>query len=123
MPPVPPPPTAATLAKYGLTAADWNVMCRRQGCICPVCQQPFGDRKLAIDHAHVKGWRARKGKLRSGKRRANRDARVMTPAERRPWVRGILHMWCNGLVRQWLTLPRARSIVAYLEAHEARRFN
>lgn len=120
-PALPPPPTAKTLASYGLSAADWDAMCRQQGYVCPVCQQPFGDRKLAIDHEHVKGWRARKGKLKSGRRRANRDARVMTPAERRPWVRGVLHMRCNGLVRQWLTLPRALAIVAYLQEHEKRR--
>lgn len=118
---LPPPPTKATLSKYGLTAEDWTVMCVVQQLTCPVCQQPFGDRKLVIDHEHVKGWRARKGKLKSGRRRANKDTRVMTPAERRPHVRGILHAWCNRYVRAWLTLSRALSIVAYLKAHEERR--
>ena len=118
------PPSAKTLASYGLTEADWWAMVRRQKGVCPICQQPFGDRKLAIDHEHVKGWRARKrrkSKRKVGGKRADVRLRVMTPAERRPHVRGILHLWCNGLVRSWLTLPRARSIVAYLEAHAARR--
>lgn len=118
------PPTKATLRKYGLDLADWREMCRRQFWTCPICCQPFSDRKLAIDHEHVKGFRARK--RRKGKRkrngvRADVRVRVMRPEERREFVRGILHAWCNRFVRKWLTLPRARSIVAYLEAFEARR--
>ncbi len=122
MPLKPPrPPSVGTLRSYGLTAADWYAMCRRQGYTCPVCRQPFGDRKLVIDHEHVKGWRARKGKLKSGRVRAKKDQRVMTPEQRRPHVRGVLHMWCNGYVRAWLTLDRATSILVYLQDHERRR--
>lgn len=117
----PPPPTKKTLDNYGLTPADWAAMCLRQGNVCPICLKPFADRKLVVDHAHVAGWKARKGRLKSGRRRANKDVRVMTPAQRRPHVRGVLHAWCNGLVRSWLTLPRAKAIVAYLEAHERRK--
>ena len=117
----PKPPSEGTLRSYGLTAADWREMCRRQRGLCPVCGQPFGDRRLVVDHEHVKGWRARKRKLASGKVRAKKDQRVMTPEERRPHVRGVLHMWCNGYVRAWLTLARAESIVAYLREHERRR--
>lgn len=123
-PPLPEPPSEGTLRSYGLTHELWLAMAERQGCICPVCQQPFGDRKLVIDHEHVAGWKARKRRKSkrkvAGKRKEVR-LRVMTPEQRRPHVRGILHAWCNGFVRAWLTLPRARSIVAYLEAHEARR--
>jgi hypothetical protein len=115
------PPSKATLANYGLTAQDWLDMASRQNCTCPICQQPFGDRKLVIDHEHVRGWKARKGKLKSGKVRAKKDQRVMTPAQRKPHVRGILHAWCNGYVRSWLTLARAESILKYLQAHEGRR--
>lgn len=75
---------------------------------------------MVIDHVHVKGWKARKRRLKSGRVRAAKDARVMTPEQRRPHVRGILHAWCNGYVRAWLTLARARSLVAYLEAHAER---
>ncbi len=120
-PKLPPPPSLGTLRSYGLTAADWEAMCRRQRGVCPVCRQPFGDRRLVVDHEHVKGFRARKGKLRSGKVRAKRDQRVMTPEERRRHVRGVLHMWCNGYVRAWLTLERAESIVEYLRSHKSRR--
>ncbi len=41
----------------------------------------------------------------------------MEPAERRRYVRGILHSYCNRFVRTWLTLPWARAIVAYLERY------
>lgn len=113
------PPTEATLRKYGLTVEDWWAMHALQRGICPICRDPFGDRALAIDHEHVRGFRARK-KRRRKKGDGTIKVRVMPPAERRRHVRGILHAWCNRFVRRWLTLDRARSIVAYLEAHELR---
>lgn len=116
----PTPPSGGTLRTYGLTVDDWLAMARRQGYACPICRQPFGDRALVIDHEHVRGWRARKRKLKSGKVRASKDQRVMTPAQRREYVRGILHAWCNGYVRRWLTLERAESIVAYLKVYHAK---
>lgn len=118
------PPSRGTLAKYGLTLRDWWLMAERQEYTCPVCQQPFGERKLVIDHEHVAGWRARKRrkskKLHQGKRK-DIKLRVMTPQQRRPYVRGILHAWCNGWIRSWLTLSRTRSILTYLEAYEGRK--
>lgn len=122
MPPpgVPRPPTAQTLARYGLTADEWRAMCRRVKYTCVVCGKPFGDRPLVIDHEHVKGWRARKTKKakRGGK---SIKVRVMTPSERKRYVRGVLHSYCNRFVRSWLTLDRARAIAAYLEAyHESK---
>lgn len=117
----PTPPSQATLRSYGLTVDDWLAMVRQQKQTCPICKQPFGERKLVIDHEHVKGWRARKGKLKSGKRRATKDQRVMTPEQRRVYVRGVLHAWCNGYVRGWLTLERAESIVAYLRVYHQRK--
>lgn len=119
MPPigVPRPPTAQTLARYGLTADEWRAMCQRVRYTCVVCGKPFGDRPLVVDHEHVRGWRARKRKLKSGKARAAKDQRVMTPAERKLYVRGVLHSYCNRFVRSWLTLDRARAITAYLEAY------
>lgn len=112
----PRPPTLATLRKYGLTAEDWERMCDRQHDICPVCAKPFGGRKLAIDHEHVRGFKARRAPLKG--RVLKR--RVMSPAERRRHVRGILHSYCNRFVRRWLTLERAESIVRYLKAHAER---
>lgn len=111
-------PTAGTLAKYGLTADDWLALCQRQGNCCPVCGEEFGDRPLAIDHEHVRGFKARKVRSRKGRRF---KVRVMAPAERRRHVRGVLHSYCNRFVRRWLTLPRAVAIVAYLQEHERRR--
>lgn len=120
----PAPPSTDTLRRYGLTAADWLAICRRQGYVCPVCLKPFGDRKLVTDHDHVAGFRARKrrrAKKAKGGVRKVITVRVMTPDERRRHVRGVLHAYCNGLVRRWLTLERAESIVAYLKAHRTRR--
>lgn len=111
------PPSEATLRNYGMTSGDWWEMARRQKFTCPVCMKSFGDRKLVIDHEHVAGWRARK-RRKSKKGSHQVRVRVMTPDQRRPYVRGILHAWCNGFVRQWLTLPRAKAIVAYLETYE-----
>lgn len=119
-----PPPTLPTLRRYGLTPADWDAMVRRQRGVCPVCRQPFGDRRLVVDHEHVAGFKARRRRkarrVRNGERATVR-VRVMPQDERRRHVRGILHAWCNGYVRAWLTLDRAESILEYLRAHEARR--
>lgn len=123
---LPKPPSAGTLRSYGLTAADWNRMAIQQGCVCPVCRQPFGDRKLVVDHEHGGGFkatkkvRAKKAKGEDGKRKLVR-VRAMPHEERARRVRGILHRWCNGYVRGWLTLERAESIVAYLKEHESRK--
>lgn len=111
------PPTQSTLRKYGLTVANWLAICKRQRFTCPVCNEPFGDRKLAIDHEHVAGFKAHKTRSKKGRKFR---VRLMTPDERRAHVRGVLHAWCNRFVRAWLTLNRARRIVAYLEEHECR---
>lgn len=110
-------PRKATLTKYGLTEADWLRMCAACNYTCVVCGKPFGDRPLVVDHEHVKGFKARK------RRKAKRGGhvirvRVMSPSERRKYVRGVIHNYCNRFVRRWLTLSRARAIVAYLEAYE-----
>lgn len=113
-------PTLATLRKYGMTVNDFLTFCREQEWRCPICREPLtDDRKLAIDHAHVKGWRARK--LRTLKNGTRAKVRVMPPAERRLHVRGVLHAFCNRFVRSWLTLDRAARIVAYLEDYERRK--
>lgn len=117
------PPTQSTLRRYGLTAANWLAICKRQRFTCPVCNELFGDRKLVIDHEHVAGFRAhkkRKGKKKVDGKRIDVRFRVITPEERSRHVRGILHSYCNRFVRKWLTLDRARRIVAYLEEHAQR---
>ncbi len=114
------PPTRSTLSKYGMTAAEWLAMCDECGNTCVVCGKPFEDRPLVIDHEHVKGFKARK-KKKAKKGGHTIKVRVMTAADRRKHVRGIIHHFCNRFVRSWLTLDRARAIVKYLEAHEGRR--
>ena len=118
------PPTPTTLARYGLTADEWLAICRRQRWTCPICLQPFGNRLLVTDHDHVKGFRATK--RRKAKRSKRGDGKVvrvraMSQEERKQHVRGVVHAWCNGLIRVWLTLERAESITAYLRAHADRR--
>lgn len=123
---MPAAPSLKTLKKYGLTEADWVAMCKACGDTCVVCGKPFEDRPLVIDHEHVKGFKATK--LRKAKKkkagateRHTIRVRKMTPADRRKYVRGVIHNYCNRFVRSWLTLPRARAIVAYLEAYERTR--
>ena len=112
-------PRLATLRKYGLTEAEWLSMCEACNHTCVVCGKPFDDRPLVIDHEHVKGFKARKKK----KAKAGHTIKVrkMGPAERRKYVRGVIHNYCNRFVRSWLTLDRAKAIVAYLEAFERTR--
>ncbi len=122
----PTPPSTKTLVSYGLTAADWLGMCAACNYTCVVCGKPFEDRPLVIDHEHVKGFKATK-KRKAKKKRAGAETRhtirvrVMTPAERRQYVRGVIHNYGNRFVRSWLTLARAKAIVAYLEAFEKTR--
>lgn len=110
-----PPPTKQTLGKYGLTEKDWHRLCSACGFTCVICGKPFNGRPLVVDHEHVKGFRARK-KVRS--KSGHKKVRVMPPEERRQYVRGVVHNYCNRFVRRWLTLARARAIVAYLESYE-----
>lgn len=117
--PGPKPPSRDTLAKYGLTAEDWMGMCRACRFTCVVCGKPFGGRPLVVDHEHVKGFKAHKTVRAKGSGRPKK-VRVMSPADRRRHVRGVIHNYCNRFVRRWLTLDRARAIVKYLEAHHAR---
>ncbi len=119
MPPTPPkPPRLATLRKYGLDESDWFRLCKSCKCVCVICGKPFEDRPLVIDHEHVKGFKARKTRTKKGKAT---KVRVMAPAERKKYVRGILHSFCNRFVRRWLTLSRAEAIVAYLKEFEKTR--
>lgn len=120
MPVTPKTPTAGTLAKYGLTVEDWKRLCTVCKCVCVVCGQPFGDRPLVIDHEHVRGFKARK-KRKSKCGTKTIKVRVMPPEERRKYVRGILHAYCNRFVRRWLTLERAEAITAYLREFERTR--
>lgn len=111
-------PQLATLRKYGLNLEDWFDLCDACAYTCVVCGKPFEDRPVVIDHEHVKGFKARKKRKKNGR---TVKVRVMGPAERRKYVRGVIHSFCNRYVRSWLTLSRARAIVSYLEAFEHNR--
>lgn len=119
-------PAPKTLGKYGLTEADWRGLCAACDYTCVVCGKPFDDRPLVVDHEHVKGFKATKKRKAKEKRKGATErhtirVRVMPQAERRKYVRGVIHNYCNRFVRSWLTLPRARAIVKYLEAYERTR--
>lgn len=118
---IPSPPRLATLRKYGLNESDWVRFCQSCNCVCVICGKPFGNRPLAVDHEHVRGFKARKKKkAKNGK---TIKVRVMPPEERKKHVRGVIHNFCNRFVRRWLTLERAESIVKYLRAFEASKQN
>lgn len=90
-------PTAKTLRRYGLTAAEWRAILRAQGGVCAVCRKVPASGRMNTDHEHVKGWRK------------------LPPSERRRYVRGILCPWCNGKLLGWrVTLAKAEALVLYL---------
>lgn len=89
------PPSAKTLAKYGLTADDWLALLEGQGGMCAVCQEPRAS--LCVDHFHAKGWKK------------------MSPEKRRTFVRGLLCFWCNThYLGRGITVQRAERAVRYL---------
>lgn len=90
----PTPPTAQTLARHGLSLADWHRLWDFQGGRCGVCNRPPArGGRLVIDHDH-------KSSL----------------------VRGLVHPLCNGKLGKvkddvaWL-----RAAAAYLENPPAAR--
>lgn len=96
------PPTKKTLAKYGLTEADWLAILKAQGGVCPVCKKtPNG--RFCVDHDHVKGWKK------------------MPPEKRRLHVRGLLCWFCNHTyVGRAITIQKSKNVTEYLEAHTDR---
>lgn len=87
------PPTTQTLARHGLTEAQWRLLWEFQGGRCGVCRRPpaANGGKLVIDHCH-----------RTGR------------------VRGLVHPLCNGKLgkvrddQSWLA-----GALAYLQAPPA----
>lgn len=97
-------PTAATLAKYGLSEQEWRVILERQGGVCAVCKQEPTKGRLCIDHEHVKGWKH------------------MPPEQRKLYVRGLLDWRCNHYyLGKGITVSRAKNVVTYLEDYQSRR--
>lgn len=70
-------PTKATLVKYGLTVDAWGRILARQDGKCGACLKVPTSFRLAIDHEHVRGWKA------------------MPTSERPQYVRGLLCYMCN----------------------------
>ena len=96
-------PAAETLRRYGLTPAEWLEIAERQGYVCACCKNLPPNGRLCTDHDHVKGWKK------------------MPAAERKRHVRGLLCYFCNHYyVGRAITVFKARNVLNYLEAHEAR---
>lgn len=77
---------------------------RRQGGACAVCRAVPKSGRLCTDHEHVKGWKK------------------MKPERRKLYVRGLLCYFCNHYyVGRCITVFKARNILNYLTAYEARR--
>ena len=98
------PPKPTTLRKYGLTVDEWLAILERQGGVCAICNRVPKSGRWVTDHEHVKRYK----KL---------------PAEKRKlYLRGVICPFCNShCVGRFMTLPKARNVVEYLEAYEKRR--
>lgn len=119
-------PQAGTLLKYGMGTVspwielgldapveDWKRMLVNQGGGCGVCgrvaeELPIPKRGdcpyLNIDHEHVRGWK------------------MLMPAERRMYVRGLCCTRCNHYVLTRFATPFLhRAAADYLERHMAEK--
>lgn len=97
-------PTSTTLKKYGLSAQDWSSLVKSQSYSCPICHRAFSENvKPCIDHIHIRRFKH------------------MKPEKKRLYIRGVLCNYDNHrLLAKGTTLDKARAVVAYLEAYEAR---
>jgi len=97
------PPSATTLKKYGLTQAEWLKIAEEQGFVCPICGKLPENGKLVTDHEHRRGYKK------------------MSDKERKIFVRGLPCLRCNLMyLPVGITSTKARNIVKYLEAYEAK---
>jgi Recombination endonuclease VII len=97
-------PSKATLAKYGLTAAEWGAILEGQGGVCPICEKVPGTGRIVTDHEHAPGWKK------------------MPPARRKLYVRGLCCWFCNhAYLGRGITVRKAENAVRYLKNFEARR--
>ena len=106
-------PTPPTLAKYALTEDDWKAHLEEQmrwwdsavG-VCGECGKVPGPKRLHIDHAHVRGWK------------------VMKPAERKQYVRGLIcYMGNKFRLARGSNIENLQGAADYLRRYEARRAN
>jgi len=94
-------PAKVTLAKYGLTLAEWVAMYTSQKGLCAVCLKD--PKRLVIDHKHQPGWKH------------------MAPKERKLYVRGLCCDSCNHYVlTRYADAAKHRQAAAYLDKFERR---
>jgi hypothetical protein len=104
-------PAKATLSKYALTEDDWKAIldeqCRywdSEHGVCGECGRIPGPHKLYIDHEHVRGWK------------------VMKPAERKQFVRGLIcYMGNKFRLARGSTAENLASAAEYLQRYEKRK--
>lgn len=96
-------PTAATLAKYGISLDEWVLLLDAQGGVCAVCKKAPPSGRLNIDHDHVKGWKK------------------LPAQERKLHVRGLL-CWTDNLylLGRGVSVARLENALAYLKSHAKR---
>ena len=95
------PPSARTLARYGLDEGGWRAILRRQKGGCGVCGRVPLSGRLHVDHEHVRGWG------------------LMPPARRSEFVRGLACWGCNSIwLRRGASPERLRAAARYLERYE-----
>lgn len=93
-------PSAKTLAKYGLTASDWDAILERQGGVCAICEMLPKSGRLNVDHDHARGWKK------------------MPPEKRAKHVRGLACFFCNlYYLGRGITAKRAYNVLRYLERY------
>lgn len=97
-------PSARTLARYGLTRAEWKRILKGQAGTCSICHSVPASGRLVTDHEHIPGWKA------------------MPAAQRAKYVRGILCGMCNyRMLPRGATPEKLRAAADYLEAYLSRR--
>lgn len=97
-------PTKQTLAKYGLSEAEWLAILEHQGGVCYICEKVPGTGRMVTDHEHVKGFKK------------------MEPQDKKKHVRGLCCWTCNRyFLARGMTITKALRVAQYLREYEARR--
>ena len=98
-------PSAATLARYGISLDEWydHIPVVAGVRVCRVCETPPRTGRFVVDHAHVPGWKE------------------MPPETRKRYVRGVICTTCNHyILTRYGTPLKHRNAAAYLEAYKER---